>query len=125
MPVSSNPNARAPFWLRCDEETPMKERPVFLVKFMTTAEVEQYGRVLWEAVTIGVTGWRNVNDADGKPIPFDAEHVIPVLTEPELFELACNYPSAVRLAPEDYHFFASPSGSAAGGSAGSAAPAAA
>lgn len=123
--LSCNPHARAEFVLRTDAGTPAKERPCFMVKFMTPADIEKYqnivheigeqsdrrevGRLIWEAVNVGVTGWKNVKGADGNPLEFNAENLFNVSTEQELIELVYSYPSAVRPVAEDYRFFASPS----------------
>lgn len=121
MPISSNPNATSPFWLDCDAEIPLDKRPVFLVRFMTTKQVDQHAdlmrrayedpdprrtaELLLEAVHIGIAGWKNFNDPDGKPIPFSDQAYFDALSDRERWQVAWNYPSAVRLSKVDLGFF--------------------
>lgn len=137
MPVSCNPHARANFYLSTDLETPHKDRPAFTVKFLTAAELDrhaeaierleaaadagdrrEFAEAIWNAGTVGITGWKNVKGADGQDIPFNRDALLNTLTVPELWELVRTYPSAVRLLPEDFRNFASPSPTAAVASAG-------
>jgi hypothetical protein len=123
--LSANPQARAQFVLRSDADTPAKDRPVFLVKFMTPADIEKYqnivseigqqkdrrevGRLIWDAIVVGVTGWKNVKGTDGKPLEFNPKNLFDACSEQEIIELAYGYTSVIRPMAEDYRFFDSPS----------------
>jgi hypothetical protein len=122
MPISTNPNATEPFWLRSDTDTPIAVRPVFLVRFMTTKQIEDHeailqqavaepdnaraANLLMQAVRIGIAGWRNF------PVPFSDQAFFDLLTDRERWEVAWHYPLVVKLTPVDMGNSASPAGSA-------------
>jgi hypothetical protein len=117
MPLSFDPNARAEFWLACDRDLAAHERPVFLVRFLTQRQLDDYSRLMaesgaagddatslrlaWQAIELGVVGWRNFRGPDGQELEFGAESIGRVLTVREFWELALNYPAAVRLVGDD------------------------
>ena len=126
--LSSNPHARAQFVLRNDAGTPAKEQPCFLVKFMTPADLEEYhrivteigqqterreaGRLIWDAIKVGVVGWKNVKGDDGKPLEFTPANVFSKCNEQELIELVYGYPAVIRPIADSYRFFDLPSATA-------------
>ena len=141
MPLSFDPNSTAEFWLASDREKPAAQRPVFLVKFMRQRELDEYRRLMteaeacgedqqalrlaWQAIIVGVAGWRNFTDPDsGKPLEFCPEAVGQVLTVREFWELAIGYPSSVQLMGPDLKNCLSPSCPATVASAPTAAAAA-
>jgi hypothetical protein len=122
MPISTNPNATAPYWLASDAEVPLAQRPVLLVRFLTTAQLQQHEAILQQAVAesddrrcaelliqavrLGVVGWRNYR------LPFSDQAFFDLLTDRERWEAAWNYPAAVRLTPVDLGNSALPATSA-------------
>lgn len=70
------------------------------------------GQLIWDAINVGVTGWKNVKGDDGSPMEFTAANVFKMLAEAELLELVYQYPRAARPIAEDHYFFGSPSPSA-------------
>ena len=131
MPISSDPNATAEFFLEVDRAKPAAKRPVFLVRFMTGRDLAQIESLieqaeaqpstsdgnaaaytlLCRAIAIGVVGWRNMAGRDGVPLAFDAaklesllgadETGWSLLSERELWELATLYSFAARPAGAD------------------------
>lgn len=149
MPMASDPNATTEYWLAIDKDKPIESRPVFLVKFMTVREHERVEtliqkafeapgtkqgnidcyKLLCEAIAVGVVGWRNMTDAEGKAVAFEAtgakleEAVARVrLTQREIWELVRGYPRSVSLAADDFFLSVSPAASAGAASAPAAAP---
>lgn len=115
MPISADPDATAEYSLASDADKPAESRPVFICRFMTRKEhrhvadlvQEAYDtpatpegdaecyRLLIEAIGIGVVGWRNI------AIPFDLSRLDEALSDREFWELARNYPGAVRSTERD------------------------
>jgi hypothetical protein len=109
VPLSTNPNARAAYWLASDANVPSSTRPVFLVRFMQPDEHSRHqaileqasaepddrrcAELLIEAVRIGIDGWRNF------PQPFSDQAFFDLLSDRERWEVAWNYPAVVRLTP--------------------------
>ncbi len=118
MPLSSNPQSKARFYLESDSDVPMKDRAVWFIKFLTEAEHQQHQalderamqatqadgyKIAAEMLSLGLVGWDNVKyPADhakvGQAVPFDVNELLNagVLTEQELWYLARLYPNAVR-----------------------------
>jgi hypothetical protein len=139
MPLSSNPNATAQFWLACDAEIPLKDRPVFKVRFITEAQLQEHGelmkqageaaddaaayKMVVQAIQIGVIGWDRFTDSAGQPIMWDASDLVGIfrrarMTESELWELAWGYPLVVRMVRDDRPLSGSPAKSGTVRSAG-------
>lgn len=128
MPISTNPNATSPFSLPCDAGIPQKDRPAFLVKFMSQEQLDEHERLMlaasqdpsdagaWRkliaAVKIGIVGWRNMKDAQGKEIAFSEQAYFDVLCDQERWNVAWHYPAVVRLTKVDLGFLDSPAPSA-------------
>ena len=114
MPIGLDPSQTAPYVLRQDREGPEEDRPTFLFHFLTRAEVrratelrerarqqrdnEASEQLLDECILIGLAGWRNVNDRNGRPIQFEPtpEKLDQALTLVEKWEIANNYPAALQ-----------------------------
>jgi hypothetical protein len=147
LPLACNTAARAPFWLDADASSPISTRAVFLVKFLTTAELQRYNALLEqiasapddlaayklarEALGVGIVGWRNMNypvdhPEAGKPMPFDLDLLFSakVLSEQELWVLVRLYPSVVRPVEADLRNLEQPQRADREPSAASANPAA-
>lgn len=117
MPISANPNVRVPFMLEHWGSIPEAVRPALLVKFLTVAEHQRHAdlmerafetkdnaeawRLLWEAIRVGIDGWRNVRGPDGKDLPFTEGTFFSETTDRERWEIAWRYASVVRLTPVD------------------------
>lgn len=111
MPISSDPQSTAPYWLACDADKPEETRPTFICRFMTRREHRRVDELvkqayaskkddecfalLVDALRVGIVGWRNVKDHAGNEIPFDLSNVDAVLTDREIWEAAYGYPQAV------------------------------
>lgn len=131
MPLSCNAHARAKFWLEGDADTPMKDRCVFLIKYMTVTEHQRHQSLLdqiaqspddrsayslaREALSVGIVGWQNLSypvdhPNAGQPLPFDLDLLFStrVLTEQELWALVRMYPYTVRPVETDLKNSASP-----------------
>lgn len=115
MPLKTNPQARAWVALNSDAALPADVRPVFLVRYMTDEEHAQHAEMmkaavnepdnnrcaelLMKAVRIGVTGWKNFKDGDGVELPFTDQHFFDLLSDRERWEIAWQYPAAVKSTP--------------------------
>lgn len=137
MPLSADPSATCLVCLRSDEAVPEDQRPAFTARFLTRKQAGEIRRtvdqadkatddgecfrLLWAAISIGVVGWVNFADADGKPLEFNAENVSEKLTDLELWELAINLPSRVSMQEVDRRPLASRSPGGGGESAPGAA----
>ena len=110
MPISADPKATFDFVLKSDADKPAESRPAFQFRFMTRRELSRFERLraeafdtkddaetfakLSEAILISIVGWRNINDAEGKPIPFTRETWDEPLTDREIWEMAINVPGS-------------------------------
>lgn len=126
MPIALDPNARLNLVLDADLDKPAETRPTFLAHYMTSSErdrVEQNMReaakdielpanvaLLEEGLGILLTGWRNLVDREGQPIPFavqtdaDGMRRVPtqdILTHDERFDLVIAGVTAARLGEMD------------------------
>lgn len=110
MPLSADPDRTAEYWLATDEAKPVESRPVFICRFMTYGEHrrvrdfmdkaralptggdndEECGKLLENAIKVGVVGWRNF------PEPFSIDAIFSRLTPFEVWELADSYRFAVQ-----------------------------
>lgn len=104
--LGTDPNAKFKVTLKNYMHLDEKERPYFFLKYFTaremrrqldetrdrliklaqTSELPEKG-VRFEYLKIGLVGWENVKDADGKPVPFDINEVDNYLTVAEIQEL--------------------------------------
>lgn len=142
MPLSSNPNKTTTCWLDVDADDPLATRPVFLVRYMTNAQVERHRELfdaaaaepdnaraldlLLQAIDVGIVGWRNFFDEKGEPVPYSHEALLDGrLLERELWEIARTYPAFVRLAEDDRKNSGSPPASGGAAATTTAPPAAA
>lgn len=135
MPICSDPQATAEFWLKVDENKPASERPVFVCRFLTARQIREVRRLVKSAyeekddaeaaalldksLAIGIVGWRNY------PGEFSIERIADVLSESEQWELAWSWPLAVSVAEKDRKGSASPSPSVGDRSAATVAAASA
>lgn len=120
MPLGLDPDATVEVWLESDADKPMENRPVFLFRFLTCRKIRQvqeirkraleskddaeFVKLVDEALSIGLAGWRNMNG-----IPFSPEAVDDVLTPREKWDLVCVYPSKITLTEADRKNSRSPS----------------
>jgi hypothetical protein len=116
MPLSSDPQQNTPVCLDIDAGKPEAERPTFLYRFLTARQMrqrrdllnqakdlpdEQAEPLLVQALAVGLAGWRNLRDADGRPVPFDPADpgaLADALTVLEMYELFGAAANAVTLA---------------------------
>ena len=143
MPVSADPNATCEIWLDDDADQPAQTRLTFTCRFLTRAQrtrVLELRRtafaetdnakcfdLLWQAISIGVVGWRNaVNGDDGRPVEaFNRETIGLVLSDQEIWDLANEYPAKVSLSETERFLSRSRSRASAAASAPPATPGAA
>jgi hypothetical protein len=107
MPLSLDPDRTAAYSLASDTDKPEATRPAFICRFMTRRQHQKHREIMeraasesddsrvfaliMEAIGIGVIDWRNFDK------PFSRETIEDVLSDRELWELAWNYPIAVKL----------------------------
>lgn len=135
MPISLLPSDRRLFWLKCDADTPLPERPVFECRSLTRAARIEYLRI-WDEfakmlgdesvsddvfhakcldlIMFGVSGWRNMGQ------PFARENIEKVLNDDEILELATSWPKAFAMTEEERVGFPLPQRSGAVNSAANA-----
>lgn len=118
MPVAYRKDATAKFCLKADEARPEGERVYFLCRFMTCQQIEEWrekitkandrntsdadtGRLLNEALAIGVIGPVDAKTPDGQDVPCTLAGIDMVLTQIEKFDLAVQYPRAIQLGEID------------------------
>jgi len=137
MPLALDPEKKFDLVLETDAERPPEERPTFVFRFLTGREWKKVAAIqesidegmkgseaidrIFEALALGVVGWRNIRGRDGRPIPFAAESLDLALTVKEAAELAARMLAQTDAGGEDRKKSASPSPSASENSA--AAPA--
>lgn len=101
MPV--DPRVPYDLWLDCFEGTPDGERPAFTFRRLNGAEFNTLSKALYEqtppdtdalsasvfeAFSIGLTGWRNqIDPATGESIAFDPAHIERVINTQEAVQL--------------------------------------
>lgn len=137
--IAIDPNQAVDYTLKIDADKPVKDRPTFVLRFLTARQWIRFIGILEridalaeqkkndealdagvEAMALLVTGWRNI---PGDP-PFDVKQLPDVLTDAGFWELLYGGRNAILLTENDRKKSASPSASAAGPSASNAAPAA-
>lgn len=143
MPLLFDPRATVPVTLRSDETGPEDKRPAFLCRAVSSADdltiadllrraresedAEAVG-LLGEALSIGITGWRNMPGGFPEYSDEARGRLRTLLTSGELWELALRMVAEVKLKESELKKSASPSApgsapSAAVPTAGPAAPA--
>lgn len=142
MPICAVPSRLTSVCLKIDEGTPEETRPVFMFRFITSAERatpreliakaraaktdEEAAPILCEAIRFGLVDWRNMG-RDFAPPPKDAPDPLrEFLTDSELWELAGSFLAGVTIGEHDLKNSRPPSHadtakSAASAGAGSAA----
>lgn len=89
MSIALDPNETAPVYLDYDADKPEESRPTFTYRFLNcretmfmeslrrsvhqTKDAEAQNSLLNRAISVGLVGWRNIIDRDGKPVPFTTE----------------------------------------------------
>lgn len=117
MPLASDPDATARYWLKSDASKPEESRPTFYFRFITrrqrtqivdlltranaTASDAECFSLLGQAILLGLKGWKNILDESGQTIEFSKENWDAPLTSREIWEMAIDYPAAVSLAEAD------------------------
>src|SRR5438132_1281370 len=114
MPIALDPGQTAGYVLKRDQQKPENSRPTFMFHYLTRAEsrrvrdvreqaraeqdAEASEQLLDEALLVGLVGWRNVVDRNGKAVEFapNADRLDEVLTLVEKWELANNYPAMLH-----------------------------
>ncbi len=98
MPIGFSPSDTATLPLPCiDKGKPDADRARFKFRFLTSGQAKQVerlrdaaraatrddecDRLLNEAIRIGLVGWENLKDAEGKRIPFADAPPAPVVVE--------------------------------------------
>lgn len=130
MPISLFPADKRLYWLTCDKDIPLAERPVFECRSPTRKIMLEWSRLKDEAekigkgleayeklrqmIELGVEGWRNF------PEPYSIEALEKILTNSEYCSLAFEWPAAFELGEEERRGFPSPQNSDAENSAANA-----
>ena len=114
MPIALDPGHTAGYVLKRDQQKPENSRPTFLFHYLTRAESRRVRdlrerargeqdqdaseQLLNDALLVGLVGWRNVADRNGKAVEFtpSSESLDEVLTLVEKWELANNYPAMLH-----------------------------
>lgn len=144
MPLAFDKNTVLEFSRPEDADLPEDRRPVFLSRALTARQSLQAQQLVRESfgtgiiadqlsligrsLAIGLTGWRNVTDADGRPVEFSLKDgavvgLDSVYTIHELKRFAFNYPDYLSSAEVDLKkASASSSASSSAGFAKDAAP---
>jgi hypothetical protein len=117
MPRACEPGLTFELWLDFDEAKPIEERPVFYCMTLSMSEKkrageaidslatskdsnELYGRVI-SALSICLSGWRNMRNRRGDELLFSAESLSEVLTLQEAIELVRKTLNAQFVSAED------------------------
>src|SRR5687767_10034435 len=135
MPLATDPSAQTNFHLAGDKHKPEAERPTFVLRFRSMRAENEYIRLVGDldaskdpaerfklavqALSIFVTGWRNVLCEDGKPLD-KLENLDLALDGAEIGEMLEGVPAALALGKAERLGFLSPSRD---GTASSAEPA--
>ena len=84
MPIAKTPNEVWPYILKAERNKPKKERTVFKLKFLNSAERATIddtryqsgaGTASIETAIRGLVGWENFNDGNGSPVVFKKQLV--------------------------------------------------
>lgn len=106
MLIACDPNETADVTLPGADATPAERRPTFVYRHFTGRQIIERERLfdaaqgveaVAVAVAVGLVGWRNVTDRDGRPLAFDPAKIPDVLTPLELGELFQAAGSIVQL----------------------------
>jgi hypothetical protein len=103
MSLAADPNQTFEYSLEADMQLAAKQRPVFLIKFLTTRQWRQLvefreklkGITSGEEMNIAVIeqvkpyilGWRNVKDSAGQNVQFAPDKIEDVLSIENMYEL--------------------------------------
>ncbi len=103
MPVALDPQQRLELVLKSDKKIPKAKRPTFVFRYLTGREWGKAASIfdslqglgsgseamnsVFDAVRIGLVGWRNMNKPDGTAIKFDPDELDAILTPGEGMEL--------------------------------------
>jgi hypothetical protein len=140
VPKALDPEATFDVVLKSDRDKPEAERPTFVYRHLNGREWRNLATLndqfvaspggnksldcIYEAVSIGLVGWRNMIDPKtGEPIAFSVENIDLVLDPFEADEITAQILSAGMPSPGEGNGSESPSSSGTGSCADSAAPA--
>jgi len=138
MPIACDPERRVAFSLTLDKAEQGESAPIFYARFITCrqrmrmvelnreaidadSDADGQAKVL-EALSIILTGWEKLVDQDNRPVPFEMDRLLDVLTDIELWELFMASMAAVRMEERELKKSASQSLSGSAESAEDAAP---
>lgn len=140
MPKALDPEATFDVVLESDRDKAQGERPTFMYRHLNGREWRKLATLndqfvaspggnksldcIYEAVAIGLVGWRNMIDRETQePIEFSPENIDLVIDPFEADEITAQILSAGTPSPGEENGSESPSSSGTGSSADSAAPA--
>lgn len=127
MPLNADPSATCA--LPLDGQADRK----LICRFITRQERQRVDRLceqafdekddatcfdlLWQAITVGIVGWKGFDGEDGKPLEFNADNLSRFFSDNQIWRLARTYPTQVSMQEGERKLFRSPSPAADGNSA--------
>lgn len=117
--IGFDPEDRVEFCLKADEGKPPETRPTFISRLLSVRQVqrisalyaqacvkgttdEKANALLDQAILMGITGWRNVTDDEGKPLEFShPEALSAAFTEDAKIWFVLQYPGRITLSEID------------------------
>lgn len=103
MPLALDPQQTFDVWVKSDADKPEAERPTFTFRYLNGREWRRVAEIwdgmderasgpdgidgIFEALRIGLAGWRNIRRPDGSAWAFDAKDLDLILNPMEAMEL--------------------------------------
>lgn len=103
MPLILNPDSTYDVVLSTDRDKPAGEQPVFVFQYLSGRKWKKIAELsdafddsknsfdtinlAFDAIRVGLTGWRNMIDPSGTEIPYDPKLLDEILTPDEAVEL--------------------------------------
>lgn len=125
MPLALDPEQKIVISLQLDQNKSEEVRPSFIVRFLSGRDRRKISeninealksksdddseKLIFDAVKIGLVGWKNIVNRAGEVIPFDINLLPEILTDLEMWELIGLMLKKTRLSEIDLKNLESPS----------------